>query len=398
MQNASQSVTHVVNSVKNVLEGEFRGISVLGEVTNLSSSASGHFYFTLSDGQSSLSSALFKMDALRNPVIKKIKDGDKVVCHGNLGVYARRGTFQLITKQIEPVGKGDLKASFEKLKKQLAGEGLFDLEVKQKIPDLPQKVAVITALKGAALQDFLNIFKRRSQFMKVMVVPALVQGEAAPKSIRQALHNTIKFHLQAAPGKKIDVIVLTRGGGSLEDLWAFNDEALAWDIFNCPVPTISAIGHQVDFSISDFVADLRAETPSAAAEILTEYQGKALEKLEVLSKHLQNAVELQLNESVQRLSGHHPQVVIDGLYGRLLAVRKRLGQLQLSKRLFELCQFHEKSMRLDEQVKRLDRAVEERVANWSNRLEEANGLLRVMDPHNVLGRGYSFLKDEEGHV
>ncbi len=174
------SVSVLVNQIKRNLEASFRNVMVIGEITNLSYSSSGHWYLSLSDSESLISAAVFKMDAMRNPVLKNLKDGDKVICAGAISVYAKRGTFQLIIKRITPVGKGDLKEQFELLKKKLAGEGLFDLENKKPIPDMPKRIAVITAKGAAALQDFLNIVDRRSLFCDVLISPALVQGDAAP--------------------------------------------------------------------------------------------------------------------------------------------------------------------------------------------------------------------------
>ena len=274
------SVSEVIFNIKRLLEGEFRTVSVEGEISNLSHSSSGHWYLTLSDSDSSLSAAVFKMDALRNPLMKSLKNGDKVICSGSIGVYNKRGTFQLIVKRISPVGKGDLKEQFEMLKRKLAAEGLFDPQIKKEIPTLPNRIAVITAKGAAALQDFLNIIDRRTQWYDILLSPALVQGDAAPASLRKALFNVIKYSMDAPEDKKIDVIVFTRGGGSMEDLWAFNDEGLAWDIFNCPIPVISAVGHQVDTTICDMVSDLRCETPSAAAEVLSSAQAEIKETLD----------------------------------------------------------------------------------------------------------------------
>ena len=201
-----KKVSQIVSEIKNLLENEFNNISIEGEVTNLSLSSAGHWYFTLSDKDSSLSAALFKMDALRNPQMKSIKDGAKVVVVGDINVYPKRGTFQVIVKRIVPVGVGDLKEQFEKLKRKLASEGLFDLDKKKIIPIMPKRVAIITAQRGAALQDFINIYKRRSIWMNLLVIPAVVQGLDAPRSIRAALHNVIKYSFEAPTDKKIDII------------------------------------------------------------------------------------------------------------------------------------------------------------------------------------------------
>ncbi len=396
--NDQVSVSQLVNSIKNLLEGEFRFIKVEGEISNLSYSSAGHVYFTLSDKDSSISCALFRADALRNPEVKKIKDGDKVLIVGSLGVYSKRGTFQVIVKTITRSGKGDLLAQFELLKKKLASEGLFDIDIKHKIPKLPQKIAVITAESGAALQDFLNVYKRRSVWMNVMVVPSLVQGEAAPKSLLNALQNVIKYSLNQPEGEKIDVIVLTRGGGSLEDLWAFNDEALAWEIYQCPIPIVSAVGHQVDYSISDFVADLRCETPTAAAEILTEEQVKILEKLNNLKRLLSSEARDFLQKNKVRLNNTHPSANLDRLWGLFNNFQKRLNRCDIRRRLGELTNLHEKQLLVDDLFQRLSNVIKDQLNLLNNRVERSGYLLGALGPYQVLGRGYTFVTTNEGNV
>ncbi len=388
------SVTDLVTQIKNSLEGQFRNVTIIGEVTNLSSSSSGHWYFSLSDSNSLLNAACFRMDAARNHVLKTLKDGDKVICQGSISVYNKRGSFQLITKRISPVGKGDLKEQFEKLKVKLKAEGLFDIDSKKQIPRLPKRVAVITAKGGAALQDFLNIIERRSIFLDVVVVPALVQGDTAPRSIRNALNAVIKYQLDNEKNndtdKLFDAVVLTRGGGSLEDLWAFNDEALAWDIFNCPIPTISAVGHQVDFSISDFVADLRVETPSAAAEILTNDQHKTLERLnnvtrslKITSSHLVSRYHLRLNQT-------HPQKLVAKIKNRIHELKERLSDLHLISRKFELVSFTEYEYELDNLITRSKTQIKQNIEGLKQRLEKNSKLLDALNPNNILSRGYAF--------
>lgn len=398
MLDQSLSVTKIVTSIKQNLESGFRNISVMGEVSNLSLSSGGHWYLTLSDSQSSMSSAVFKGDALRNPIMGQLKNGDKIICTGSIGVYAKRGSFQLIIKQIQLAGKGDLKLEFEKLKKNLATEGLFDLEVKQKIPALPRRVAVITAEGSAALQDFLNIYKRRSIQMDIVILPAVVQGDAAAASLRNALTSAIKYSLAAAEDKKFDAIVLTRGGGSLEDLWAFNDEALAWEIFNCPIPVISAVGHQVDFSISDFVADLRCETPSAAAEILTESQVNILEKLGNARKTLVSSIERELSRRKEKLEYANPNALVDLVWSLFNQIQKRVHDLNISGRLQELTNFHDFLMRLDELGGRLNHTISSKLQKSSSQVESLGKVLTALAPQNVLERGFTYVQDSEGKV
>ncbi len=392
------SVSTLVGKVKGLLEGQFRSVSIEGEVTNFSLSSSGHYYFTLSDRNSSLSACLFKMDALRNPEVKMLKDGDKVQCIGSIGVYAKRGSFQLIAKRITKAGGGgDLLAEFEKLKKKLAQEGLFDLEVKKKIPTMAKKIAVITALRGAALQDFLNIMKRRTLWTDILVVPTLVQGDGAASSIRKSLFNTIKFSLDN-PSNKVDVIVLTRGGGSLEDLWAFNDEALAWDIYNCPIPIISAVGHQVDYSISDFVSDMRCETPSAAAQVLSEGQTQILSRIENVRRHLNNSARNIIYSRRDRVGALRPEALLSRVNNLFQDYKFRLEKCSLEKRDVELIGLHDHWFRIDDNMKRMKASLDNILKDREHRVSKSIELLNALSPNNVLERGYSYVTSEDGHV
>jgi exodeoxyribonuclease VII large subunit len=390
-----QTVSQVIGQIKVSLEGQFRRISVVAEVSNLSRSGAGHCYFTLSDSQSSLSSVLFRGDALRNPIVQRLKDGDQVFCQGSISVYAKRGQFQLIVKTMAPAGKGQLLEQLETLKRKLRNEGLFEIEHKQKIPLYPKRVAVITAQSGAALQDFLNIFHRRSLWMDVVLVPATVQGKESPQSLRKALAKAIKYSLSE---QAFDVIVLTRGGGSLEDLWAFNDEGLAWDIYNCPVPVISAVGHEVDTSVSDLVADLRCETPSAAAEVLTRGQVELTQRISKVRSSLFsriNSVQKQILEKKKYLS---PKNLTLLMRSRWQEEQRRLAELNLLERSEELVGIHDRQQQLDENSDRMERSLENIYRNKKHKVLTLNEKLKLLDPENVLQRGYSYVQDESGQV
>ena len=393
-----KNVSQFVSEIKDVLESNFSNVSLQGEVTNLSLSSSGHWYFNLSDKDALIGAALFKMDALRNPHIKQIKDGDKVIVLGDVNVYAKRGTFQIVVKKIVPAGVGDLKEQFEKLKKKLAAEGLFDIALKKPIPPLPKRVAIITAQRGAALQDFINIYKRRSIWMDLLVLPTLVQGDDSPKSIRASLFRAIKYSMDAPVDKKIDLIVFARGGGSLEDLWAFNDEALAWDIHNCPIPTISAIGHEVDYSICDYVCDLRAETPSAAAEIITHHQTQIKDKMHSCRNRLQSYIEIRVSRFQRRLKEAHPRHNLNLILTRINTIQKRLARCDIQKRLHELTHLREFYLTLDDCIARIHRAFESKTSEIKFKLDKAQGLLKALNPSNVLERGYSYVETEQGSV
>jgi len=397
MDTTVPTVGQVVAAVKSTLEGQFRAVNVQGEVTNLSRSGPGHYYFTLSDRDASLSCCLFRIDAMRNPLVKELKDGDKIIVSGGMGVYAKRGTFQLIAKRITAVGKGDLKQRLEKLKQKLSSEGLFDLESKNKIPLFPKRIGLITAEGSAAYHDFINVSSRRTAWLDVLFAPALVQGDAAPKSLRKSLHNLIAYHLDAPESKKLDVIVLTRGGGSIEDLWAFNDEALAWDIHNCPIPVISAVGHEVDFSISDFVADKRCETPSAAAEVLSQSQVELLGKMNSFRKNLSDYAENLKYRSREKLNRISPVENLRKIESLLNSYQRRLEVCKIEGRLAEFTGYHDYLMRLEDCLYRL-KSYPEEIKSYRERLERNWQVMRVLDPRNVLGRGYSFVTDENGAV
>jgi len=397
MNNQIPSVSQVVNEVKRVLEGQFRTVEVVGEVSNLSSSGAGHYYFTLSDADASLSCSLFKMDAMRNPMVRTLKNGDKIVATGPLGVYAKRGTFQLVAKRIAAYGKGDLKAELEALKKRLSAEGLFDLEHKKKINLYPKRIGLITSYGSAAYHDFINVFERRSLWMDILLAPAMVQGDKAPLSLRKALTQLIKYHLEAPPEKKLDVIVLTRGGGSLEDLWCFNDEALAWDIFNCPIPIVSAVGHEVDFSISDFVADKRCETPTAAAEVLSEGQTQLRSRIEFTERSLRDFGQTLLWKNEKRLNLASPENLFRKLENKIYSIKERLEQCRIEHRLLEFTNYHDYILRLEEASYGLQKYTHS-IKAYSEQLEKNNSMLRVLNPKNVLGRGYSYLQDDSGKV
>ncbi|MCK5883076.1 MAG: exodeoxyribonuclease VII large subunit [Bacteriovoracaceae bacterium] len=393
-----RSVSDIVEEIRNTLEGEYREIIIEGEISNLSSSASGHWYFTLSDENASMRACLFKMDALRNPLIRKVKNGDKVECHGKVGVYVKRGEFQLIAKKVLIGGVGDLKLDYENLKRQLAADGLFDQEHKKNIPLLPKRVAVITAEKAAALQDFLNIFHRRSLWMDVVLSPALVQGNDAPASIVGALHRILMMDKNSPSDKKIDLIVITRGGGSMEDLWAFNDEALAYEIFNCPIPVISAVGHEVDYTICDYVSDLRCETPSAAAEIITETMVTIIERLKSAVSSLERSGRFISMDSKRRLEEVGPVQIVDIILSRFYKLKSRFERVSQIKDFDQITRFSDKYLDLDRLIDDLFRLMDLKIKNNHLSLEKQNKVLHALNPKQVLVRGYSYIQTKEGKV
>lgn len=379
------TVSDLVGSIKNVLEDSFQEVMVQGEISNLSPSGAGHWYFTLSDENACISCALFKGDAMRNPLIRNLKDGDKIVIVGPISVYQKRGSFQLLAKRIFPAGEGQLKLQYERLKARLSQEGLFDIERKKPLPMFPKRVAVITAEHGAALQDFLNVMKRRSLWLDILVVPALVQGEGAPRSLVSALQKVKKI-------PDIDVVVFTRGGGSMEDLWAFNDENLVREIYACDIPVISAVGHQVDFTLCDYVADHRSETPTAAAETLSQPQTELKSRLLYCQTHLKSDL-FKLYQHVQLLNQKfHPRELLNLMRQKIHDGEKRLSAINLKDRAVELIGLPEASQRVDESILKLKHAVLLRENSYREKLVRMDQVLRALNPSNVLGRGYSYVK------
>ena len=258
------TVSELTARIRGVVEPQFLSVWVKGEVSNYRPAASGHAYFSLKDEGAMLSAACFSW-ASRNRQSRtpfELKDGLEVLCRGKISIYPPRGSYQLTVEQIEPVGAGALQLAFEQLKARLLAEGLFDPRRKRPIPGYPRHISVVTSPSGAAIRDMLTVLRRRAPQIRVTVIPALVQGDQAAAQILRGLEIANRHQLG-------EVVVLARGGGSIEDMWCFNDERLARGIAASRIPVISAVGHEIDFSISDFVADLRAPTPSAAAEIVS---------------------------------------------------------------------------------------------------------------------------------
>jgi exodeoxyribonuclease VII large subunit len=351
------TVSQLTSSIKAILEGGVGAVTVRGEISNWRPAASGHIYFSLKDSGAMIGAAFFKGAASRMKGVV-VKDGLEVICHGRISVYAPRGTYQIIVDSIEPVGAGTLQAQFEALKKKLFEEGLFDADRKRAIPMMPSRIVVITSPTGAAIRDVLSVLKRRFAGVKVLVVPALVQGASAAGELVAALRTANEHSLG-------DVILLTRGGGSLEDMWCFNDEALAREIFSSKIPVVSAVGHEIDFTIADFVADLRAPTPSAAAELLVREHQLLLDTVLDARGRLVRCLENDLEQAQMRLRS---------LVAALKNPRDRINDLRL---------------RFDDWSERLAFAAR-RCLEWRrHEVERVEGALKALSPLQVLERGYS---------
>jgi len=379
------SVTDIVGLIKHNLESEFHNIIVRGEVTNLSRASSGHYYFNIKDENSNLSIVLFRGDGMRNPLIRKLKDGDLILCQGSIGVYEKRGSFQLIAKRIFPDGKkGSAHEEFLKLKAKLTKEGIFDLDKKTPIPPIPAKIAVITAIHGAALQDFLNVYRRYATYTNILIIPTQMQGESAPSEIIQGLNRAIHA--------KCDLIVLTRGGGSSEDLNAFNNEALVRAIHKTKVPLISAVGHHVDTTLCDYVADMRCETPTAAAESISRIQLEYQTKLKTYQKFLKSNFQLHLGDLSLALLRRSPKALLDSLWKNYMQTKERLDQMQFLNKGEKVLGIDQIRMELDDSYNELIRGVEEQIQSYKYSQARNLGLLDALNPKMVLKRGYSIIK------
>jgi exodeoxyribonuclease VII large subunit len=330
---AAISVSQLNRRVKTLLEKGIARLWVEGEISNLSRPASGHVYFSLKDDSAQVSAAWFRQRQ-RGPAIG-FKNGDHVLAYGRVSIYEARGNYQLIVEQMEPAGEGVLKRRFEALKKKLLDEGLFDEDRKQALPTLPDRIGIITSPSGAAIRDILSVLGRRFPAVPVVIYPAAVQGDAAPGELTAALATAVRRD-------ECDVLIIGRGGGSLEDLWAFNDEQLARAIADCPLPIISAVGHEVDFTIADFVADVRAPTPSGAAEIVVPSQHDWQRRIATLAVRMgrigQRAVEdraQQMDWLGRRLLAASPAATLSRQQNTLRENSGRLASAMRQRRLQE---------------------------------------------------------------
>jgi exodeoxyribonuclease VII large subunit len=311
------SVSELSQQIKNLLERQFPDVWVTGEVSNFRAASSGHFYFTLKDAHAQLRAVCFRNQA--RYLKFKPQDGISVITRGHLSVYEARGEYQLYVEYLEPAGLGALQLAFEQLKQKLAAEGLFDRARKKALPLLPRTVGIVTSPTGAVMRDILRILRRRFHNLNVLVFPAKVQGEGAAEEIIEGIQYFNRRSL-------VDVMIVARGGGSLEDLWAFNEEGLARAISASRIPIISAVGHETDFTIADFVADLRAPTPSAAAELVVRRKQDFLSDLEHHARRMSQIFRLKLSEARQRLTELRMHQVFQTLATRLAERAQRVDE------------------------------------------------------------------------
>ncbi|HCG3023614.1 TPA: exodeoxyribonuclease VII large subunit [Clostridium perfringens] len=363
------SVGEVNNYVKKLVENDFilKNLNVKGEISNLKFHSSGHIYFSLKDENSKVNCIMFKNNAVNLDF--RLEEGMKVEIKARLGVYHKEGTYQLYCENIKKAGIGELFEEFHKLKKELSEEGIFDEKYKRALPKFPKRIGIITARTGAAVRDIINVIQRRNKSLDIILYPAKVQGENAADSIIEGIRY---FNNE----KSVDVIILGRGGGSIEELWAFNNRDLAYEIFNSRIPTVSAVGHEVDFTISDFVSDMRAPTPSAAGELVSPSLKEMINDLVNKKEFLHRAIDrkfLNAKRDVdllhKGLKGNNPKHIIE-------------------KRIKEVNSLEEKLNFLGK--RKIDKAKYELIA--------LNSILQTLNPLNTLGRGYSVIMDKKDKV
>ncbi len=361
------TISHLTQIIKSTIEQTVPAVWVTGEVGDLSRPRSGHFYFSLKDSDAQIRAVVWRSTANRLD-LDFMRDGVTVVARGDLEVYAPRGTYQIVLRHVEPLGVGELQLALRRLQKKLAEEGLFDAEHKQPLPKFPKRIAVVTSPTGAAVRDFLEVVRRRWRGLGVSIIPSRVQGDGAAQELARAIRAANR--LTPRP----DVLVVTRGGGSIEDLWSFNEEVVVRAIFQSEIPVVSAVGHEIDVTLSDLVADVRALTPTEAAERVAPSSEELAQWIGSLEQRLSAALDNQASSARLRLDA--------------LANSRTLSQ--------PLDLVHVRSRRLDELNDRLQQAAARGLKAGHERIGRFAGQLESLSPLAVLGRGYSLTTDSDG--
>ena len=363
------SVAQITHYIKDRFDRDvlLKNVSIEGEISNLTRAASGHIYFSLKDSDAQLKAVMWRSSATK--LSFDPNHGDRVVARGQISVYEPRGEYQLYAKSMHPAGVGDLHAAFERLKLKLSAEGLFEPERKQPLPYFPRKIGVITSPKAAALQDVLNVLRRRFPIAEVVFSPTLVQGDDAPPHIIRALEG---FFFR----DDIDVILLVRGGGSLEDLWAFNDEDVVRMVAACPIPIVTGVGHEIDFTLVDFASDHRAPTPSAAAEVATPEADMLRMNVDALQQALMNYMQDNLVTQRQQLD----------IQTRTLKLLSPAHDIKIQQRQVEQYQ------------QRLAQVMRSHIQQQQNNLAAKTAALHAANPESILARGYSIVTNQAGEV
>ena len=387
------TVSELTRSIRGILETKFGAVWVQGEVSNYKLHPSGHQYFTLKDARAQIACVIFRNTMA--PLRKPLADGAQIQIYGNVSVFEARGQYQLSVQIIQPRGLGVLQAKFETLKRKLDAERLFDPARKRPLPKFPKRIGIVTSPSGAAIRDILNVLRRRAPWLQILISPVRVQGTGAAQEIAVAIRELAKPNENFAP---VELIVVTRGGGSMEDLWEFNEEIVARTIADVTVPIVSAIGHEIDFTIADFVADLRAPTPSAAAELIVPDIVDLRRQMDVCVRGLSRELMNRMRDAGQRLD-HSCETLrrclthkIDnyrrGLVHALAALQARSPVRELMLRRNRFGDLRRRFVELPK------RAME----NARHRFQRVEGILRVLGPDATLRRGYSITKNEQGKL
>jgi len=406
------SVSELNKRVRGLIESQFLQVWIEGEISNFAAPSSGHWYFTLKDQRAQVRCAMF---AGRNRMLRfRPQNGMQVVLRGKASLYEGRGEFQLIADNLIEAGEGRLQQKFEQLKKRLAEEGLFSQDRKQALPTHPAHVGVITSPTGAAIRDILTVFNRRFPSIPITIIPAPVQGKQAAPKIVDALQQAQILPKDQPP---LDVIILSRGGGSLEDLWPFNEETVARAIVDCPIPIVSAVGHEIDFTIADFASDARAATPSAAAEMLSPDQQQWQKLLRQFQQSIATTMTRKITVGTRDLASlkarlRHPGRQIQDRAQRLDELDYRLQSAitnlltlrrsRLATATAELYQYHpgQRIRSLNENnaqfKQRLERAIAALLATRTQKIQALSGALHALSPLNTISRGYAIVKDDSG--
>ena len=383
------SVTAITREIKASLEDAFGEVWIEGEISNLRRPGSGHLYFTLKDENAQIRAVFFR--GHQNTTRIELKDGLKVRVRGQVTVYERSGDYQVIVHLVEDAGLGKLQAAFEALKKKLKEEGLFDAERKKPLPELPRHIGIVTSPTGAAIRDILNILSRRFPNLHVLIAPVKVQGEGAAEQIVRGID-----YLNERGG--LDVLIIGRGGGSLEDLWCFNEEIVARAIARSRIPIISAVGHEIDFTISDFVADLRAPTPSAAAELVIGRKADFEERLHVLARRLERALKLKALEFRNRLLAAERSYVFREPHNLVRQFTERLNSLQMRMKHGLTSAGRQQQQRIDELQMRMAHQLEFRRKAATQEVRRLEAQLKALSPRAVLERGFTITRLETGEI
>lgn len=384
------TVSQVTAYIRNMFTQDFalNRISIRGEVSNCKYHTSGHIYFTLKDGGAQIAAVMFA--GQRKGLDFELREGQEVTVSGTVDVYERDGRYQLYAKEITREGKGDLFRQFEKLRNELEEMGMFDSSYKQPIPKYARKVGIVTAGTGAAIRDIMNISARRNPYVQLILYPALVQGEQAKYSIAKGIETLDRMGL--------DVLIVGRGGGSIEDLWAFNEEMVARAIFNCTTPVISAVGHETDMTIADYVADLRAPTPSAAAELAVFDYGQFVEQVNLYRQVLERSMERRLEKLHFRLDQCGMRLKLLSPERQLNDRRQRLADMESRLERMMEEELGASRLKLEDRKRRLEAQMAAGLTEGKHRLALLSGRLDGLSPLKKLGGGYGFVTDARGRA